>query len=256
MQYSYKGFQSTFNKTLIRLLYKQADVVISNSHGNAKDLLDNFEVPDNKMRVIHNPIDLDKIKAIEPNQSFFDPEKFNIITVGRMDIGKNHKMLIEAIHQLQNPLLRLYIFGFGELENELQQLIVKLDIENQVFLMGFDANPYKYLKAADLFIFGSNHEGFPNVLLEAMACQLPILTTNCQSGPSEIMELKEEKNDLMITDYGILVPIKNVELMAKGIDYFVTHKSFIESCKINGQKRIKEFEKDKILKKYIDIITT
>ncbi|HNU60405.1 MAG TPA: glycosyltransferase [Aquaticitalea sp.] len=256
LQYSYKGFQSTFNKTLIRLLYKQADVVISNSHGNAKDLLDNFEVPDNKMRVIHNPIDLDKIKAIEPNQSFFDPEKFNIITVGRMDIGKNHKMLIEAIHQLQNPLLRLYIFGFGELENELQQLIVKLDIENQVFLMGFDANPYKYLKAADLFIFGSNHEGFPNVLLEAMACQLPILTTNCQSGPSEIMELKEEKNDLMITDYGILVPIKNVELMAKGIDYFVTHKSFIESCKINGQKRIKEFEKDKILKKYIDIITT
>ena len=256
LQYSYKGFQSNFNKTLIKLLYKKSDIVIGNSKGNAEDLIENFKVPSNIMRVVHNPIDLAKIDSIEPIDSFFDDEKFNIITLGRLDIGKNHIMLIEAIHQLQNPLVRLYIFGVGDMQEQLEQLIEKLNISDQVFLMGFDPNPYKYLKAANLFIFGSNHEGFPNVVLEAMACGLPILTTNCQSGPSEIMELTSPKEDIMVTDYGILVPIKNTDLMAKGIGYFVNNNTFIEACKTNGQKRIKDFEKNNILKEYLDIIKT
>src|SRR5690606_1917029 len=138
--------------------------------GNAKDLIDNFEVPSNKMQVINNPIDLDKIKNIEPDSSLFDSEKFNIITLGRLDKGKNHEMLISCIKLLQNPNVKLYIFGDGNLHNDLKLIINKLDLYDQVFLMGFDPNPYKFLNAADLFIFGSNHEGFPNVLLEAMAC--------------------------------------------------------------------------------------
>lgn len=254
LQYSYKGFQSNFNKTLIRWLYKQSDMIIGNSIGNYRDLIDNFEVPSQKTRVVHNPIDLEYIKNIEAIDTFFDTQKFNIITLGRLEKGKNHVMLIEAINKLQNPLVRLYIYGVGDVQEELEQLIKKLNVCDQVFLMGFDPNPYKYLKAADLFIFGSNHEGFPNVLLEAMACGLPILTTNCQSGPSEIMELETVKDHLMITDYGILVPIKNADIMAKGINYFIENKEYSETCKINGQRRIKDFEKDRILKKYIDLI--
>ncbi len=256
LQYSYKGFQSSFNKTLIRLLYKKADMVIGNSHGNANDLIHNFGVPSKMMKVVHNPIDLGKIDGIEPIDFFFDESKFNIITLGRLDIGKNHLMLIEAIHRLKNPLLRLYIFGVGDMQNELEQLIEQLDIKKQVILMGFDANPYKYLKAADLFMFGSNHEGFPNVLLEAMACGLPILTTNCQSGPSEIMELENPNDGLMVTDYGILVPIKNVALMSNGIQYFLDHKAYMDSCKLNCKKRIKDFEKNHILEEYIGLINT
>ncbi|MGC1632102.1 MAG: glycosyltransferase, partial [Gelidibacter sp.] len=204
LQYSYKGFQSTFNKMLIKSLYKKSDVVISNSYGNAEDLVHNFNVPREIMKVIHNPIDLSKIDRILPIQSFFDESNFNIITIGRLDEGKNHKLLIGAIHKVNHFNLRLYIFGVGGLREELEELIESLNIKEQVFLMGFDANPYQYLKAADLFIFGSNHEGFPNVILEAMACGLPILTTNCKSGPDEIMELSTPRNDLMITDYGIL----------------------------------------------------
>ncbi|RED45346.1 N-acetylgalactosamine-N,N'-diacetylbacillosaminyl-diphospho-undecaprenol 4-alpha-N-acetylgalactosaminyltransferase [Winogradskyella eximia] len=256
LQYSYKGFQSSFNKTLIKSLYKKSDLVISNSYGNAGDLVDNFEVPSEKMKVIHNPIDLGKIENTESNLSFFDSEKYNIITLGRLDIGKNHEMLIRAIHQLQNPILHLYIFGVGDLHEHLEKLIEELGLKEQVFLMGFSPNPYQYLKSADLFIFGSNHEGFPNVLLEAMACDLPILSTNCQSGPSEIMELKTVKEDIMITDYGILVPIKNTDLMAKGISYFVENSNYAETCKTNSKSRIKDFEKDTILKKYIDLINS
>lgn len=254
LQYSYKGFQSNFNKTMIRLLYPKSDLLIGNSKGNAIDLVENFGVPNEIVKVVHNPIDLSKIENIEPVTSFFDAEAFNIITLGRLDIGKNHEMLIRAIHMQQNPMFKLYIYGVGDMHEHLNNLISELNLKEQVYLMGFDPNPYQYLKAADLFIFGSNHEGFPNVLLEAMACGLPILSTNCQSGPSEIMELKAAKDDIMLTDYGILVPIKNTALMAKGIKYFVEHKSFTEHCKANGKQRIKDFEKDKILKEYINLI--
>lgn len=254
LQYSYKGFQSTFNKKMIKSLYKKSDLVISNSYENANDLINNFDVPEGKMKVIHNPIDIDKINKIEPIKSYFDTTKFNIITLGRLDIGKNHMMLIKAIHNIKNTLVNLYIFGVGNMQKDLEQLIEELNLSKQVFLMGFDPNPYKYLKAADLFIFGSNHEGFPNVILEAMACKLPVLSTNCQSGPSEIMELKTAKNDVMITDYGILVPIKNEMIMSKGINYFLKNKDYIKTCGANNLKRVKDFEKDNILKKYIDII--
>ena len=121
--------------------------------------------------------------------------------------------------------------------------------------MGFDSNPYRYLKSSDLFIFGSNHEGFPNVLLEAMACHLPVLSTNCNSGPNEILELKEDhKDDIMITDHGILVPIKNSFLMAKGIKYFLENKNYSENCITNCKNRINDFEKNHILKQYIETI--
>lgn len=254
LQYNYKGFQSSLNRFLIRLLYKQSDLVIGNSRGNINDLINNFDVPKAITVVVHNPIDLNKIERIKPKNTFFCNEKFNIVTLGRLQTGKNHLMLIEAIYKLRNPELRLYIFGIGNMQGILEQRIKELKIENQIFLMGFDPNPYKYLKAADLFIFGSNHEGFPNVLLEAMACGLPILTTNCQSGPSEIMELKTEKADLMITDYGILVPIKNKDLMAEGIQYFLNKESFLKSCKQNGKQRVKAFEKNLILEEYTDLI--
>ena len=256
LQYGYKDFSSSFNKRMIKTLYKKSDLVISNSYGNATDLVNNFEVPANKMKVIHNPIDIDKINKIEPEKSFFDPKYFNIISIGRLTRGKNNEMLINAIHQLQNPLLRLYIFGIGDYEDQLKLLKDKLNIKKQVFLMGFTNNPHQYLKSADLFMFGSSHEGFPNALLEAMACGLPILSTNCQSGPSEIMELETVKDDIMITDYGILVPIKNTDLMAKGVRYFVGNKTYLEKCKSNNLNRVKDFEKETILNNYIDLINT
>ncbi|MDO5980478.1 glycosyltransferase [Flavivirga spongiicola] len=256
LQYSYKNFQSFFNKKMIRVLYKKSDIVISNSYGNSHDLIDNFNVPVNKMKVIHNPIDLEKINKIEALEGFYDNTKFNLVTIGRLDVGKNHSLLIDAMSKLNNPNLRLYILGAGNMKEELELKIKKLKLEQQVILVGFDPNPYKYLKKADLFVFGSNHEGFPNVLLEAMSCGLPILTTNCKSGPSEIMELESVKNDTMKTDYGILVPVKNVELMAKGIEYFISNKDFLNTCKTNVLKRSENFRKNKILKEYIDIISS
>jgi N-acetylgalactosamine-N,N'-diacetylbacillosaminyl-diphospho-undecaprenol 4-alpha-N-acetylgalactosaminyltransferase len=255
LQYNYKGFQSIFNKILIKALYKKSDLVISNANGNATDLIKNFGVPSEKVLVVHNPIDLKKINKIKPLSSFYNKDKFNLITIGRLDYGKNHRLLIEAMGKLDNLDIILYIFGDGILKNELDNLISDLDLTERVIMMGFDSNPYQYLKAADLFVFGSNHEGFPNVILEAMACNLPVLSTNCQSGPCEIMKLRSPKNDIMITDYGILVPISNVELMKQGILYFYNNRDFLDHCKTNVPNRVNDFAKEPILKKYFSLIT-
>lgn len=249
LQYSYSGLQSKINRFLIRKLYAKADLVICNSIGNRNDLIQNFGIDKNHISVINNPIDVDKIANIVASESFFDNGFFNLITVGRLNRGKNHKLLIDAVENIQG--VRLYILGEGELENELQNQIKEKKLDDKVFLMGFDRNPYKYLKAADLFVFASNHEGFPNVLLEAMACELPILSTNCKSGPDEILLLDQAlEDDIMITEYGILTPVDNKRLMIKGIEYFLENDAYLLNTKKNSSQRVKNFDKSSILHQY------
>ena len=172
-----------------------------------------------------------------------------LVSVGRLQVVKNQRLLIDAVASFKN--VRLYIFGEGELRSDLEEQINTLGLNDNVFLMGFESNPFQYLKAADLFIFGSNHEGFPNVIMEAMACGLPILTTNCKSGPDEIMELQYPKtDDIMITDYGILVPVGNLKLLQKGLTHFLNHPEFLVSCKHHTVIRIQDFKREPILEAY------
>ncbi|MGY8913983.1 MAG: glycosyltransferase, partial [Flavobacteriales bacterium] len=217
-QYGYGDLQSKVNRFLVKRLYPKADKIICNAKESGKDLVKNYIVDARKIKTIYNPIDKERIDQIPALNNFFDSNYFNIISVGRLEIVKNHKMLLEVVQNFKN--VRLYILGQGPLEEELLNMISEKSLEDNVFLLGFDNNPYKYLKKADLFIFGSNHEGFPNVLLEAICCGLPILSTNCKSGPSEMLELEKElHDDIMITKSGILSPVGNVQLMKKGLNY-------------------------------------
>lgn len=252
LQYGYGNSQSKVNNWLIGRLYPKANNIICNSQGNADDLIKNYNIEKLKTQIIYNPpIDIPSIKNKEERSQFYDTNYFNLITIGRLDSGKNHELLIKSLAQTTNT--RLYILGKGHLENHLKELTAHLKLEERVFFLGFDNNPYQYLKGADLFVFGSNHEGFPNVLLEAMCCGLPILTTNCQSGPpSEIMQLQEpSETDLMKTPpYGLLTPVGDVDVMAKGMAYFLNHPAYLQSCRQAVLERIKDFEKEGILKAY------
>ncbi len=253
LQYGYGDISSKINRFLISKLYSKADQIICNSNGNKNDLIENFNVPEKKVSVINNPINCRGIEQEEGLKGFFDENYFNIISVGRLDEGKNHKLLINAISNLKN--IRLYILGDGILRLELEDLIQSMQLEEKVFLLGFQSNPYSYLKKADLFVFGSNHEGFPNVLLEAMACGLPILSTNCKSGPSEILQYEEKEiQDLMITDYGILVPINDEELMKKGIQYFSLNQDYYLNCKQKVVERVQCYDTTVVLREFEHII--
>lgn len=252
-QYGYGNLQSKINNFLIKKLYPKADQIICNSKGNADDLIENYNIDAAKIQVVHNPINIEKIDQIIPEKDYFNNSTFNIVTIGRMDAGKNHQLLIRTIANF--PSVHLHILGDGFLRPNLEQLVDELELNTRVSFLGFDNNPYRFLKGADLFIFGSLHEGFPNVLMEAMCCGLPILTTNCKSGPDEIMELKEAKtNDIMITDYGILTPVNDLELMQKGLAYCLEHPEYLNRCRIRVKERIQDFKREPILEAYTNII--
>ncbi len=253
LQYGYGDLQSKVNRFLVKWLYPKADRIISNAMASSDDLVANFNCEGEKLVVIYNPIDQEGIDEITPVKGFFNPDYFNIINVGRLQGVKNHELLIRAIEPFGH--VRLYILGEGALHEYLEELIRNLRMQDRVFLLGFDNNPYKYLKSANLFALGSNHEGFPNVLLEAMCCGLPILSTNCKSGPAEMMQLdKESSDDIMITPYGIISPVNDIYLMRKGLEYVIQHPDYLESCKVHVRRRIGDYNKEKILEAYEDAL--
>jgi N-acetylgalactosamine-N,N'-diacetylbacillosaminyl-diphospho-undecaprenol 4-alpha-N-acetylgalactosaminyltransferase len=251
-QYHGKSFHSIINRFLISKLFPFSDIIISNSEGNRKELIECFKVPEKKIITIHNPIDLKKVEEAPVCDGFYNNDYFNFISVGRLNEGKNHELLIRSLATIQNKNIRLYIFGEGNLKSFLSNLILELKLENQVFLNGFSTEIFSYLKGADAFLFGSKHEGFPNVLIEAMACELPIVSTNCNSGPNEIMEVYDVKEiqENIITGYGILVPLNNKSLMAKAIIELVDNKQYYDSCKKKVISRAFDFRKESILKQY------
>lgn len=265
MQYAYPGLQSWINKKLIRWLYPKADLIIANSYGNTNDLLQNF-VPNAKITTIHNPIDIQMVETLaqEPVEDVVFDNTYTFITVGRLDAGKNHSLIIESFYRLNLPLSQLLIIGDGPLRANLQEQIKRLKLEHQVHLIGKKKNPFAYLAKSNCFVFGSNHEGFPNVILEALACELPIISTDCQSGPREILAPTLPVNSrsiqqIMHTEYGILVPLNNPEYMSGAMIDIYHDQALSNKLKRNAKMRSQDFNKDTILTHYIkaiDDITT
>jgi N-acetylgalactosamine-N,N'-diacetylbacillosaminyl-diphospho-undecaprenol 4-alpha-N-acetylgalactosaminyltransferase len=216
MMYSDSSLQSKVSKFLIEKLYPKADRVITNSEGNRVDLVENFRVTHMNVETIYNPFDLERIEklSMEDTQDV-DFSRFTFITAGRLDSGKNHSLLIDVFAKLEEKNTQLLILGEGVLRDNLEKQIVALGLEDRVFLMGFDNNPYKYFSKSDTFVFTSNYEGFPNVLVEALACGLPIVSTDCKSGPREILApytdvgFQCKGESVEVAEYGLLTAIES-----------------------------------------------
>jgi len=252
LQYA-KGFQGKINTFLIKMFYPKADLVIANSKGNAIDLEKNFSIKD--VKVIHNLFDIDKIIKLSKEKAKLK-DGFNFITIGRLDEGKNHQLLIQA---MQNIDANLYIIGDGVLRDELTQQIKNLNLTHRVFLLGKQKNPYKYLSKADCFIFTSNREGFPNVLVEALACELVVISTDCQSGPREILAPDTDvefqlHSRVELVQFGILTPINKLDTIIEAMNLIKNNSKLLNSYIHKSKQRAIEFDKDKIIDDYIKII--
>ncbi|MBR8463440.1 glycosyltransferase [Campylobacter sp. faydin G-24] len=191
------GLSGVVNKFFVRMLYNRADLILANAQGNAEDLVRNFATDEKKTKVLHNAINLNAINELknEPLNSDFKPFFINI---GRLDSGKNQAMLIKIIARINDPRATLGILGKGSLQNELQSLIDELGMSERIKLLGVDKNPFKFIKNAECFVCASRFEGFSNVLLEALACEKFIISTDHQSGAREL--LGDDK-------YGVLVGV-------------------------------------------------
>ncbi len=251
----YRGsIQGHINRVLIRLLYNRADIVFANSKGNALDLIENFNIKN--VKVIYNIFNIDRIINLSKRYAILDSSRFNFITIGRLDDGKNHKLLIDAIREID---ANLYIIGDGVLRDSLVEHIINLGLEEKVFMLGKEKNPYKYLSKANSFVFASNREGFPNVLVEALACGLPIISTDCKSGPREILapdtnETLQLDSKIEIARYGILTPINSIENMREAMRLIINSKKLRDEYKKKAIKRAMEFDKSRVIESFIDIL--
>lgn len=208
--------QSIFHKLLIKIFYQRADLHVAISEGVKSDLISYFNIDSSKISVIYNPV-IDKsthTKSYEriSHNWFNHKDKPIFLSVGRISPVKDHLTLLRAFKIVQSLKdSRLVIFGEGDNENYVNFInkeIVDMGLNDKVLLEGFTSNPYKYYRNADVFVITSLTEGFGNVLIEAMSCGCPVVSTDCPSGPKEI--LADGK-------YGSLVKMKDEVGLAKAI---------------------------------------
>lgn len=254
-QYGYLGMQSSISKKLIRLLYPLSDVITANSSGNASDLTNNFGIK-SEIITIQNPFDIASIeqKAAQPLELAAD----TIVTVGRMDAGKNHALLIKALSKLKNKETNLLILGDGELRGELQGLALELGVADRVKMPGFCQNPFAVLSKASIFVFASNHEGFPNALVEALACGCAVVSADCPSGPREILApdthpLARIKSGVEFAQFGILVPSGDLQAFVNAIDVLFDDKNMRQNYQAKAKMRAMQFDKSIVMKNFIEL---
>ncbi|MEM3714770.1 MAG: glycosyltransferase [Nitrososphaeria archaeon] len=207
------SIKSKFLPLLMKALYPYADAVVAVSEGVKEDLVKFVKVPQEKVKVIYNPVINESIfeKAKEKvDHSWFCGERSPvIISVGRLTKAKGFETLIRAFSLVRNEIdARLVILGEGEERKSLENLGRELGISEYIWMPGFAENPYKYMSRSSVFVLSSIYEGFGNVLVEALALGLPVVSTDCKSGPREILENGK---------YGKLVPVGDAESLAKAI---------------------------------------
>ncbi len=198
--------------------------------------------------IIPNPVSINDRNETETVKGILLNNKSKIIvSMGRLVWEKGFDLLIESYSRIQKifPDWKLLIFGDGVEKENLRSKVISMGLENNVLFGGVIKNPISILKRADLFILPSRVEGFPNALLEAMACGLPVISFNCPSGPSEI--IKNGTN-------GILVPPENVEELTYAIENMIRdHKKRI-MCGNNAKEVIKRYDQRKIVNVWKDLI--
>ena len=265
---------SFIRKQLIRFSSIRADKTVCISKNVEYDMRDFFKIKEKKLCTIYNPVDIKSLLTIEEDYTF-DKEfsdYFNIVTMGRLTYQKGQWNLIYAIKDIvvQYPKVRLYILGDGELKNELEELVKKLELEEHVFFLGFISNAHKFLRQCDLFVLTSLFEGLGNVLLEAMALGLPVISTDCKSGPREIIapnsNIKSVCENIDVERFGILVKqfskekniVDNDSLVyiKQAIEMFYLDKKLREKYTTKSKMRANDFSKEKVYNEWMKLVFT
>jgi len=262
------------NQNNIKKLYPRADYVVALSEGVKQILTSKFGL--NNVKVIHNIQNLDYFdelankKIKKKYEGIFD-EGFVYITVGRLRHQKGQWHLIRSFKSLseKHKDAKLIVIGDGRLRKPLYKLIKKMNLEDKVFLIGNVNNVFPYLKKGDCFVFSSLYEGFGNVITEALSQNIPVISTDCPSGPREIL-CPEKKIDEKIDypymgKYGILIknfdhemdfktieekPLSKEEKMLTEMMMKIKDDAILRQKYSKGLDRSKDFDVDKIIQKW------
>ena len=243
---------------------KYCDLEVVVSRQLIKEQVEEYKSSKDKIEVIHNFVDKEKIDKCLKEKNNINISKNTIINVGRLSNQKGQRYLIRAMSLVVKkvPDVELVILGKGELEGELKKEIKELHLDKYVKLLGHKSNPYIYMKQASCFVLSSFFEGMPNVILEAMYIGLPIISTDCISGVREIIAPKTDINyrnkNVTKEEFGILVPImkedKAIDYLANAIIEMLQDKELNDYYRKQSRKRIKDFLKDEKMKEWLNIV--
>ncbi len=230
---------------LVRWFFPWADAVVTVSQGVAEDLF-RIGVASDRIQVIHNPVVTPELflqaQALLEHPWFASGQPPVILGVGRLEKQKDFPTLIRAFSQVrQHHLARLMILGEGNERSHLESLVQELNLTADVSLPGFVANPYAYMSRAAVFVLSSLFEGLPTVLIEAIAVGTPVVATDCQSGPAEILANGQ---------YGKLVAIGNIQQLSQAIIETLATTPDSEAL----QQRASEYSLAKALSQYQQIL--
>lgn len=235
-----------------KFFLRYCDGIIATSEGIQKDLMVNFDQSGRKIKLIPNPVDLtlvqEKKKGVQPHPWLAEAHP-TLVTVGRLHPQKGHDILLTAVARVKKryPNLKLIIVGQGEEEKALKQLAASLGIDQQVDFVGFQSNPYNYIAHADLFVLASRYEGFGIVLAEALALGVPVVASDCPSGPADILASGEA---------GYLFPPENISSLADGIMKVLEDGTLRQKYQKNGLRHVQQFAPSKIAAQYETLITS
>jgi glycosyltransferase involved in cell wall biosynthesis len=197
---------------LFKLAYRTFDLVICQSRDMLEDVAQYFSIAKERLFQIANPVAIEAIERLAsappPPSPSGTAVRISCVTVGKLTPQKGYDLLLQAVAKLPRGVFHFHIVGEGERLSALQSQAEALGIADEVTFHGYQPNPFAFLRQADVFVFSSRHEGFPNALVEAMALGVPPVAFACPGGVTEIIAHLEN---------GILVPPGNPEALAKAL---------------------------------------
>jgi glycosyltransferase involved in cell wall biosynthesis len=253
--FSSGGFQG-LSKLMVRHLYPYADRIIAVSQGVGDDLVRNYGVTASQVVTIHNPIEMDRIKrAARVEPSIILPSDY-IVAVGRLVPNKNFSMLLRAYAHASIGSA-LTILGEGPERRGLTTLAAELGIADRVHMPGFAANPHAIVGRATFYVSSSNAEGFPNAMLEAMCVGQPVVATDCDSGPSEILQGKAGERKVSTPTqaaFGLLVPTDDDHAMSAALRLMADPETRARFA-VAAQRRARDFDLEHAIARYKAVIS-
>jgi glycosyltransferase involved in cell wall biosynthesis len=228
--------QNIFKKILYKIVYDMADKIIVNSIDFQKELKKKL----NKEEIIRNSKKKIKIK-------FFKKRDLKIISVARFSDQKDHFTIIKSINLLKEKYknIKVLLIGSGEKKQEIKNMINKFRLNKYFKILFFKKNPYPFIKKSDLFILSSHFEGLPNVLLEAITLNKIVISSNCPTGPSEILDNGRG---------GLLFRVKDYKQLSQKIIFAIKNKKKCSKKIIFAKKRLQRFDYSKNMFKYFNVL--
>ncbi|MFC1621043.1 glycosyltransferase [Candidatus Omnitrophota bacterium] len=232
-----------FYKLIMFLFYRYADAIIAVSGSLAKHIERSFLIDKKKIHVIHVPVNIEEIRARSQEKAFNGTNGLACVgTVSRLSAEKGIDDLIKAFANLTKDMdASLIVVGDGEERDNLKSLAKGLGIEDKVNFLGWIENPYSYIKKMDVFVLSSLWEGFPNVVIESMACGVPVVATNSVGGVSEAIRHGID---------GLLTAPKNIKALSDSIYSLLKDKELRDRLIHEANKKIERFDASNITREY------